>query len=244
MISSSVAGSSSASAPRPAPSPSSNATASLRPVTSWSTPASTLAFFGSSARPRWNEAAGGNSSTSRSPSSATGRASARTEPVGIDFSDTVGRIDCFQAAWISLEVERRALLDGDGGLGQPAAVVRRSAGASAGCGLGGGPAGRRRAAASLELLQPVGGRLAGEVGAGPRHLDERELERKPRIAALPDVVDGDVRAGRSGAAPRPRRAGWPASAAARASPASPGASPAPRPCAGRGAGGAGARAGR
>ena len=33
--------------------------------------------------------------------------------------------------------------------------------------------------------------------AGPRHLDERELERQARVAALAHVVDGDVRAGRS-----------------------------------------------
>ena len=32
---------------------------------------------------------------------------------------------------------------------------------------------------------------ARQVGAGPRHLDERELERQPRVAALAHVVDGD-----------------------------------------------------
>ena len=44
--------------------------------------------------------------------------------------------------------------------------------------------------ALLEQLQPVRERLLGEVGAGPRHLHERELERQPRVAALAHVVDG------------------------------------------------------
>ena len=42
----------------------------------------------------------------------------------------------------------------------------------------------------LQLLQPEGGRLAREVGRRARHLDERELERQPRVAALAHVVDG------------------------------------------------------
>ena len=67
----------------------------------------------------------------------------------------------------------------------------RRAGSVAGAGLGGRP-GCASAHARLELLQPVGGRLAREVGAGPRHLHERQLEREPRVAALPDVVHRDV----------------------------------------------------
>ena len=43
----------------------------------------------------------------------------------------------------------------------------------------------------LELLEAVRDRLALEVGGGPGHLDERELEREPRVAALAHVVDGD-----------------------------------------------------
>src|SRR5439155_962713 len=54
--------------------------------------------------------------------------------------------------------------------------------------------GRHRAhmaALLLELLEPEGERLARQVGARPRHLHERELERQPRIAALAHVLDGD-----------------------------------------------------
>src|SRR6478672_1231063 len=46
-------------------------------------------------------------------------------------------------------------------------------------------------AASLELLEPIGERLSLEVGAGPGHLHERELERKAWIAALAHVLDCD-----------------------------------------------------
>ena len=42
----------------------------------------------------------------------------------------------------------------------------------------------------LELLEAVGDRLALEVGGRTRHLHERELERKARVAALAHVVDG------------------------------------------------------
>ena len=48
-----------------------------------------------------------------------------------------------------------------------------------------------RSASSLELLEPEGERLVRQVGARPRHLDERELERQAGIAALAHVVDGD-----------------------------------------------------
>ena len=99
-------------------------------------------------------------------------------------------------------------------------------------------------AALLELLEPVRDRLAREVGAGPRHLDERELERQARVAALAHVLDGDGEQVDQPEHGRLRRAGSPARAAARASPRSPAATRAPRPCAGRAAGGAGARAGR
>ena len=34
-------------------------------------------------------------------------------------------------------------------------------------------------------------RLAREVGGGPGHLHEGELERKPGVRALTDVLDGD-----------------------------------------------------
>jgi hypothetical protein len=45
--------------------------------------------------------------------------------------------------------------------------------------------------ARLQLLQAVGERLARQVGAGPRHLHERELEREARVAALAHVLDRD-----------------------------------------------------
>jgi hypothetical protein len=42
----------------------------------------------------------------------------------------------------------------------------------------------------LELLEAVGDRLALEVRRRTRDLDERELERQARVAALAHVVDG------------------------------------------------------
>ena len=43
--------------------------------------------------------------------------------------------------------------------------------------------------AALEQLEPVRGRLAREVGRRARHLDQRELERQARVAALAHVLD-------------------------------------------------------
>ena len=43
----------------------------------------------------------------------------------------------------------------------------------------------------LEQLEPVGERVARQVGLRARDLDERELERQARVAALAHVVDGD-----------------------------------------------------
>ena len=43
----------------------------------------------------------------------------------------------------------------------------------------------------LELLEPIRERLAGEVRAGTRDLDQRELERQPGVAALAHVLDCD-----------------------------------------------------
>ena len=54
-----------------------------------------------------------------------------------------------------------------------------------------GAVARRSRAALLELLEAVRDRLALEVRGRPRDLDERELERQARIAALAHVVDGD-----------------------------------------------------
>ena len=44
----------------------------------------------------------------------------------------------------------------------------------------------------LELLEPVGDRLAREVGRRARHLHERKLEREPWVAALAEIVERDV----------------------------------------------------
>ena len=46
----------------------------------------------------------------------------------------------------------------------------------------------RLARAGLQLLQPVGERLAREVRSGTCDLDERELEREARVASLASVV--------------------------------------------------------
>ena len=72
-----------------------------------------------------------------------------------------------------------------------------------GAGAGGGGARRargsrsaarrtaRRASPASEPLEPKSQRLARQVRRRPRHLDERELERQARIAALAHVVDRD-----------------------------------------------------
>jgi hypothetical protein len=44
----------------------------------------------------------------------------------------------------------------------------------------------------LELLEAVGRALSRQVRAGARHLDQCELERQARVAALAHVLDGDV----------------------------------------------------
>src|SRR4029078_13592101 len=91
MMSSSCAASSASASPASAsPSPTANASASLWPVTSYRTSARSVAFFGSSARLRWKEAAGGNSITSRLPESSIGFASPRTDAVGIERSPIAG----------------------------------------------------------------------------------------------------------------------------------------------------------
>ena len=43
--------------------------------------------------------------------------------------------------------------------------------------------------AALQQLEPVRGRLAREISRRARDLDERELERQPRVAALAHVLD-------------------------------------------------------
>src|SRR4051794_35120648 len=82
-ISSSVAGRSASAAGRSRSSPTANTSASRRPVTSYSASRSRSAFFASSATPRWNDAAGGNSSVSVSSASPAGCASASIAAAGI-----------------------------------------------------------------------------------------------------------------------------------------------------------------
>ena len=150
------------------------------------------AFFGSRARSRWNWALGGNSSVSVSPLSSAGCASRSRDAVGIR------------------RAPRRPA--GPGAPRPPGAARARGSGAPTGTGTGSGSArpacgsalralpargsvpGTATAARDLSLLQPLepeGDRLAGEVARGPRHLDERELERQARVAALAHVVDRD-----------------------------------------------------
>ena len=126
-----------------------------------------------------------------SPSSVAGLASPSRDATGIERDWTAGRTVRCQASW---------------------SWSRPSGGASTGgaaCGRGlrcdgcrplgrrlrPGRQRRRRLAAParalLELLDPERQRLAGEVGAGARHLHERKLERQPRIGALARVLDRD-----------------------------------------------------
>src|SRR5262245_60820170 len=94
--SSSLVGPSSACS-SPECSPTVNAGTSSRPVASWSAWRRIAVFFGSSARPRWNDAAAENSIVSVSPASATGRASFSTDANGIDCSCTPGRTAAVQS---------------------------------------------------------------------------------------------------------------------------------------------------
>ena len=114
-----------------------------------------------------------------------------TEAVGIERSRRPpGRIACFQAAWICSRSSGGPSL-GAGLGGRRGALGGRGRAAPARAGGARRALVARRGSARLELLEAVGGRLAREVGARPRHLDERELERQARVAALADVVDGD-----------------------------------------------------
>ena len=199
--------------------------------------ASSVAFFGSSASCRWNEALARELDRQRVVGEARGvrLAAARTRS-GSTLLD--GREDRPLPGLLELlELQRRAAR-------RRGALQRRP---RAGTRLRDGPwdvrrAGHARASRAARAGRRVDSRERS--APGPRHLHERELERQARVAALAHVLDRDREQVARAAAPSPRRAGSPARAAARASPRSPAASPAPRPCAGRAAGGAGARAGR
>ena len=150
----------------------------------------TPTFFGSSAWRRWKSAVAGNSSVRVSPSSAAGRASPSSEATGIERDWTAGSTVRCQASWSWLEHERRRRC-GRAAARRLRAVRPGSALGCAGSRASGSGAGLRAAGPLLELLEPKGERLAREVGAGARHLHERELERQARVAALAHVVDGD-----------------------------------------------------
>ena len=125
-----------------------------------------------------------------SPASSDGRASRSTEATGIDLSSTAGTIERCHASWSC----SRSTLGGSAASVTESSVVSSGAAAAAAggggrrCGVPGARADRRYA--RLELLEPVRRRLAREVGRGPRHLHERELERQARVAALAHVLDG------------------------------------------------------
>ena len=84
------------------------------------------------------------------------------------------------------------------GRGVPAAAVRlpvrrlcRRVGVTRGGGLPGSRGWCHSRQSCLEQLDAVRERLALQIRLRPRHLDQRELERQPRIAALPEVVERD-----------------------------------------------------
>ena len=112
-------------------------------------------------------------------------ARAPTRP-GSSARSTAGRTVRCQASWSCSSSS-----DGGsaGGLGRrlPACSLGRCR--LGDCRLGAGAAGRAARCSSCSSAE--GERLAREVRAGPRHLDERELERQARVAALAHVVDGD-----------------------------------------------------
>ena len=125
-----------------------------------------------------------------SSSSPVGTASARSVAAGIDRSLTAGSTLRAHASCIcSSETS-----GGGGGVGRrPASATGAGPAAGAGTGEGphdsaaGAPACRRDSSTSTRWTSDSRARSA----CGPGHLDERQLERKPRIAALPLVLEDD-----------------------------------------------------
>ena len=150
----------------------------------------TLTFFGSSAWRRWKSAPAGNSSVSISPSSVAGlrlaeqgRDRDRARLDGGKDRSLPGVLELVEPERRRLDRRRRGR-----GLRCDRCRLRSACGCETGAGAGAAAAPRR---ALLELVDPEGQRLAGEVGAGARHLDERELERQPWVGALARVLDRD-----------------------------------------------------
>ena len=171
--------------------------ASRRPVTSYSASRSSARFFGSSIWARWKPAAGANSTVSVSPLRLDGtclgeqrRDRDRSRPDRFDDVALPGIPEL-------VELEGRELRGRRGRRG-----ARRRVRGLGGRGRRGGRGGRGRPFLDrggwrhalrprLEQLEPVGERLAREVGLRPGDLDERELERQPWVATLAHVVDRD-----------------------------------------------------
>ncbi len=197
-------------------------------------------FCGSATCRRWKSAPAGNSSVSVSSARSVGlrlgeEARDRNRPLAHRVEDApVPRLRDL----LELDVRRRpGVVSGGGGSSLGAArcapapartLVRPDA-----CWC-----------ARLEQLHAVRERLAREIGLRPRHLHERELERKARVGALPSVLDRDREEVDEPQDGRLREAGSPAGAGAPSSPRSRAASRARGPCAGREGDGGGARAGR
>ena len=231
-----------------------------RPVTSWSASRTRSRLRGSSSFSRWNSAVRGNSSVSTLPSSADGPRLAEQRP-DPDRLLLGGRDDASLPGVLEVgELERRAsgsppfvgVASGRprrrprSGRRVPALPrrperARRRRGARL-------LRGRRRcrlpAKPRLEQLDPVGERLALEIGLRAGHLHERQLERKPRVATLAHVLDRDGEQVDQAQHASAREAGSPARAAGRASPRSQAASPGRCRCSGRAADGGDGRADR
>ena len=172
--------------------------------------------FGSSTSPRWKSALCLKESVNVSSSSEDGDASASSDATGMAASLTAGSTLRVQASWTCSKGPQPV----GGRLGGPGLFVGRCR-ARRGRGNGRGPhdsAAGAPACTRIQHLDPMDKRLAGQIGVWPGHLDERELERQPRIA--PCRSSSMTTASRSTS--RTRRwvpeAGSPARAAGRATP--------------------------
>ncbi len=144
-------------------------------------------FCGSATWRRWKSAPAGNSSVSVS-SPRSRRPRLREEARDRDRALAHGVEDApVPRLGDLLELDGRCLgtPQREGGSGSLRSV-RAGGSRRGGVGACAAPVGAR-----LEQLDAMRERLAREVGVRARHLHERELERKPRVGALPRVLDGD-----------------------------------------------------
>ena len=147
-------------------------------------------YFGSSSFVRWKSCPGGNSSVSVSPASSVGVVPASRLAAGGWRSRTASTTErCHASATCSsLSSGAGGTSDGSAGAGTRSGAGTETFGAGAsrddGC--------RRHCRSPvLEQLHPMRERLAREIRVRPRHLDDRELEREPRVAALAHVLERD-----------------------------------------------------